>query len=242
MSVLETNQQKKNQNQRSVNDIIKFITKYESVFRFSRNRLLFPENLVSHIGIVTILGTYMMDDINYSWALLIDDPEDVKDDQLIFSAKDYAAYMRRAVVHDMDEIVTGDIVRPTKYANEVILSNLKELEERSVDTLVEEYHLPTKWKSEWKQAKKDRVGLILKTADLMSVMITCYRECILFSNRQFMEVADEAIDFSTEYFFTLKQEKDKSENDVTTYVLDAVMSWVLSSIKLLDRRYIDNVL
>jgi 5'-deoxynucleotidase YfbR-like HD superfamily hydrolase len=223
---------------KNVNDIINFIIKYESVFRFSRNRLIFPENLVSHIGTVTILGTYIMDMINDLWVESEEDKLFARN-QPVFSVYDYAAFMRRAVVHDMDEIVTGDIVRPTKYANEDILKHLKALEERSVEKIIEEHRLPERWKTEWENAKNDFVGLVLKVADLLSVMITCYRECVLFSNKQFEEVAQEAIEFAKEFLGKLEERRDRSKYEGgEKLVINQLHTFILSSIEIIDRRYI----
>jgi 5'-deoxynucleotidase YfbR-like HD superfamily hydrolase len=224
-------------NQKNVSKIVDFIIEYESVFRFSRNRLIFPENLVSHIGTVTILGCYLMDTINDMWLAEGDEKEKFKREYL-FSSNDYKLFMRRAVVHDMDEIVTGDIARPTKYANADILKHLKILEEKSVGQIVEEFELPLIWKAEWRIAKSDVVGLVVKVTDLLSVIVTCHREYGLYGNNQFRKVIQEATEFISEFSDIIKAKRDGIDDNVgDKFILDKLIYFVDSATEVAKRRY-----
>lgn len=222
-------------NQKKVNNIIDFLMEYESVFRFSRNRLIFPENLVSHIGMVTILGTYIMDAINDDW---VSDNPDARYLDPMFSDHDYGDFLKFAVVHDMDEIVTGDIARPTKYANGVVLRSLKSLEEQSVERIVKDYNLPEGWDYRWHVAKEGKAGYVLKVSDFLCVIATCYREINLYGNKQFSKVAAEACDFGIELVNNLQEIERNTESirrDVI-YILQKLPEFVLSGMKLIDRR------
>lgn len=160
--------------------VINFINEYESIFRFSRSRLVWPETLMQHAGEVAIIGGYLMDSIGR------------------FTPEEYAEFMRRALFHDMEEIVTGDIARPTKYANEDLKNKLKELEYISANQVVEHYELPKEWLDSWMHAKEGKIGWVVKVADCIAVLMTCYREVGLTSNKAFIKVADEALKYSEE--------------------------------------------
>lgn len=163
-----------------VRNLLNFISEYESVNRFSRNHLVRPENLVHHVGVVSIICAFLLNKMSEEY------------EEELFSTKECCQLMMRAVVHDMDEIITGDIVRPTKYASPEILDLLKKLESESIGKVIEKFDLPIIWEEDWRQAKKDKVGMLLKTADTLAVVMTCYREVTLYSNNQFIKVAEEA--------------------------------------------------
>ena len=163
-----------------VRNLLNFISEYESVNRFSRNHLVRPENLVHHVGVVSIICAFLLNKMSEEY------------EEELFSSRECCQLMMRAVVHDMDEIITGDIVRPTKYASPEILGLLKKLEEESIGRVIEKFDLPIRWEEDWRQAKMDLIGLLLKVADSLAVVMTCYREVTLYSNNQFIKVAEEA--------------------------------------------------
>jgi 5'-deoxynucleotidase len=177
--------------------VIKFINEYESIFRFSRSRLIWPETLLQHAGEVAIIGGYLMDMTG------------------AFTPEEYAEFMRRALTHDMEEIVTGDIARPTKYANEELKNKLKELERISAKQVVEHYELPKEWLHSWSHAKEGKIGWVLKIADCATVLMTCYREIGLVSNKSFEKVGLEALKFAKEL---LEELNTKLENTVDSYI------------------------
>jgi 5'-deoxynucleotidase YfbR-like HD superfamily hydrolase len=145
----------------------------------------------------------------------------------LFSSQECCSLMMRAVVHDMDEIITGDIVRPTKYASPEILVLLKKLEEESIGKVIERFDLPVRWEEDWRQAKKDKVGMLLKVADSLAVVMTCYREVTLYSNNQFIKVAAEALghmrDFSLKLSALIADEESEKIIKVYRYLLDAIV-------------------
>lgn len=160
--------------------LVQFIQDYESILRFSRSRLLYPETIMQHVGEVGLLCLYMVDHINETAGYTV------------FTEEETASILRRALVHDMEEIKTGDIARPAKYSSQGLSDMIKELERHSAAEVVSEYELPTKWLHEWSIAKDGRGGLVVKVADALSVMLTCYREVHLYCNKPFQKVQDEA--------------------------------------------------
>lgn len=198
-----------------VRNLLNFISEYESVNRFSRNHLVRPENLVHHVGVVSIICAFLLNKMSEEY------------EEELFSSQECCSLMMRAVVHDMDEIITGDIVRPTKYASPEILVLLKKLEEESIGKVIERFDLPVRWEEDWRQAKKDKVGMLLKVADSLAVVMTCYREVTLYSNNQFIKVAAEALghmrDFSLKLSALIADEESEKIIKVYRYLLDAIV-------------------
>lgn len=164
-------------------NLFNFISEYESVNRFSRNHLIRPENLVYHVGVVSVICAYLINKMTEDYG------------EEIFTAQDCCSLMMRVVVHDADEIVTGDIIRPTKYSSPELLQAIKELEKESISRIIERFDLPVRWEEDWRQSKADDIGQLLKVADTLAVVMTCYREVALYSNNQFRKVAIESRKF-----------------------------------------------
>jgi 5'-deoxynucleotidase YfbR-like HD superfamily hydrolase len=197
-----------------VRNLLNFISEYESVNRFSRNHLVRPENLVHHVGVTSIICAFLLNKMSEEY------------EEELFSSQECCSLMMRAVVHDMDEIITGDIVRPTKYASSEILTLLKRLEEESIGKVIEKFDLPVRWEEDWRQAKKDRVGMLLKMADTLAVVMTCYREVTLYSNNQFVKVAQEAHQHIREMAGKLSAqipESDEKTQKIYSFLLDFII-------------------
>ncbi len=219
------------------NDLIRFITDYESVFRFSRNRLVWGETLIHHIGMVVVIGLYMIDTINLQWRK--HSPyEALRTDNILTTGN----FLRKAVVHDMDEIATGDIIRPTKYANKELLGLIKELEAIKVKEVIEDYKLPKEWERDWVTAKSDEDGMVLKVADIISVLITCYREVCQFSNRQFKhKVAYDAIEYARELWAHLIDLLSQCEEDdyEEKFLYQKLIDFLSSAIEMVEQEMED---
>jgi 5'-deoxynucleotidase YfbR-like HD superfamily hydrolase len=174
----------------NLKNLFNFISEYESVKRFSRNHLVRPENLVQHVGVVSTICAYIVNKMTEEYG------------EELWTAQECCSLMMRVVVHDADEIVTGDIVRPTKYATPGIRRAIKELAAESMSNIIERFDLPTRWEEDWRQAKEDNIGQVLKVADTLAVVLTCYREVTLYSNNQFRKVASESLKYIKELIDT----------------------------------------
>jgi 5'-deoxynucleotidase YfbR-like HD superfamily hydrolase len=187
-------------------DIMGFIQEAESIQRFSKNRPIWQENLVYHTGVVTTLSIYLLNKMTEEYG------------SELFSAQLACELMARSVVHDMGEIVTGDIVRPTKYATDNLTTAIDKLEEQGVKEVIKQYNLPAIWESDWQKGKHDEVGLILKIADAVAVAVTCRRELWLFSNRSFLSTTKECKRYIVEIIDELESKKETSINERSNFV------------------------
>lgn len=84
----------------------------------------------------------------------------------------------RGLVHDVEESLTGDIIRDTKYDNPEILLAIKQVESVKAELIFKELRIPGRtFHQIWKSAKDASIeGQIVKLADFLSVTMYCYRE------------------------------------------------------------------
>lgn len=85
-----------------------------------------------------------------------------------------------AVFHDSDEIITGDLPTPIKYANPVIRDNYHEIEEQSKEKLLS--MLPDKLRPVYRDIlffgdADPGYKAVVKAADRLSAYIKCVEEC-----------------------------------------------------------------
>lgn len=142
-----------------------FISGLASINRFSMVRLSRPENLLEHMGMVTLICYLLRNQIADRLDIFLNIGE----------------LLARAVVHDVDEFVTGDIARPTKYSSVVLRQLLEKIGDDGVDklslllgdTYIAAHH---------DHAKEGDIGLVVKVADIMAVVYKLWDEVIMQGN------------------------------------------------------------
>ena len=87
-----------------------------SVHRYSSLRLVQQESVMEHTGFVCLLAYILCEHINK-----------FSDEKI-----DTSSALQKAVVHDIDEIITGDIPRPTKYYNKETRKAFETIEKAGV--------------------------------------------------------------------------------------------------------------
>lgn len=161
----------------------RIIQQFSAVSRYSRDRLICPENDLEHTGWVVMWSYFFATEIQNRFN------EDI----------DFAKLMCGAAVHDIDEALTGDIPRPTKYYNKKIHKAIKGLENKSVKT-IQKFMSHTDDNrnifTDWENAKgpNSLEQKIVKIADFMSVVYKVWLEVVLLGNKSFIIVAEEVKD------------------------------------------------
>lgn len=147
-----------------------------AITRYSKDRTIERESVLEHTGWVA------------AFSLLFAESSDF--------GIDIRKLMTRAIFHDLDEIITGDIPRVTKYASENITREFKTIETKSIHRLEKILGFPEcDIASDWGDAKDlSKEGLIISIADILSVVYKCWIEIDLFSNPSLSRVALEARD------------------------------------------------
>ena len=158
------------------------IDEFSAVTRYSKNRPIKEENNLDHTGWVCLWSYLIGIDIQNKLGLELD----------------FAKIMSGAVVHDIDETLTGDVPRPTKYYNKEFREKIAGIEFASVNSLVKNLDQNPRKKNildDWLEAKGiDNVEqYIVKMADLISVVYKVWQEMIMLRNNCFLSVAREVL-------------------------------------------------
>ncbi len=153
-----------------IENLFELQSRLASVGRFSQTRLNNPESVLEHSGCVT-LTCYIFGSI------LIDEGYNI----------DLAVLLSKAITHDTDEIVTGDIARPTKYFNDQARQMFAEIELCGMSEVCCGLELPKKVTEkimvDWNCAKDGLEGLIVSIADILAVVYKVHDECFMYGNK-----------------------------------------------------------
>jgi len=106
--------------------------------------------------------------------------------------------LEKCLIHDIEEIVTGDVPRTTKYANEEIRDGVRKLGVKAAANLLDLNQYIT-----WCKIYKGKEGSILKIADMLVVAKKCVVEIDLRGNYSFLKVLKnmaELLNFYVEEF------------------------------------------
>jgi 5'-deoxynucleotidase YfbR-like HD superfamily hydrolase len=94
---------------------------------------------------------------------------------------DIGQTLSKALFHDIEEAVTGDITRNFKYCDEEFNKSLKNVLPAVMDKVVEDLptdHLKTCVHDNWKYSKMDLEGTIVDVADSIAMLCFIYEETI----------------------------------------------------------------
>ena len=105
---------------------------------------------------------------------------------------DVGVALQKAIVHDIDEVVTGDIPRPTKYYNKESEKIFNEISEAGIDQIIKELEIKNNnMKKDWQNSKKEKEGLIVAFADLSSVIYKLWEEIVMIKNMKLFRQSEE---------------------------------------------------
>lgn len=133
--------------------------------RYSDTRLINPESVLEHLGCVTMLSMFMTIKLNEHGEQI---------DELIV--------MKKAILHDVEEAITGDIIAPTKHANKVLHEQLKAYGAHCAYDLLKNLPGSSITFNLWKASKENQSGLIVAVADKLSVVYKTEQEIMKFGN------------------------------------------------------------
>lgn len=154
-------------------DFFKFASEMSAVSRYSQSHLMREESVLEHTGFVVLCVFYIM-------TKLLDEGERINCELV----------MCRAAVHDMDEVITGDVARPTKYDNPELTEHFKRLEAQAARRISDEVFESETPFFLWETSKEaTKEGYVLRIADAFAVAYKCYEERITFGNQSLREHA-----------------------------------------------------
>jgi len=147
-------------------DAFEVINSMSALTRYSQAHNITRESVLEHTAFVAIFGAAICHRIGA-------DPTKV---------------LRRAIVHDIDEIVTGDIPTPTKYANDIVSEALQELEAKGAnESICKLFTESESFYDDWACAKDDSIdGWVIKVSDSAAVIYKMWQEAML-GNKTLLE-------------------------------------------------------
>lgn len=164
-------------------EFIKSIENLSCVSRYSLCHMSKSENVLEHSAFVALTSLYIGKIIKQKYDI------------------DLAEVMEKSLVHDFEESVTGDILRPVKHSNGKIRHQISMLEAKTIDEI--SYHCGTNWLvKSWNESKSDGTGSIVSLCDSISVLFRFYDEVINRGNKSMIKYME------FEPFTIIKQKMD----------------------------------
>lgn len=200
-------------------ELFSLIYQLSAVGRFSRDHMVKRESVLEHIGFCVVFAYY--------FALRVQRLTGVK--------VDIALLLSRIVAHDIDEAMTGDIPRVTKYWTPEVKRTFDAVERDAVRWI--ERLLNTPLFDLWASAKANDVeGCVMKLTDIAAVVFKVWAEVVLHRNMAFMRVAKEVQGFLHELMSKLKDAE--LPPNVDTLMIEAGLE--LSELNLIACAFDDN--
>jgi len=162
-------------------DAFDVIDSMAALTRYSQAHNITRESVLEHTAFVALFSASICSRVKY----------------------DPSVVLKRAIVHDIDEIVTGDIPTPTKYANETIRNAIYELEKENAKDSIDMLLLGDEYYDHWDNAKDNTLdGQIITISDISAVVYKMFQEAKLgnktmlkYRNRVMTALAKCSIDF-----------------------------------------------
>lgn len=147
------------------------ISAMAGVYRFSMIRLTHPENVLEHTGAVVLLCYVIGSHCNKLGCDL-----------------NMATLLSKAALHDIDETITGDIPRPTKYFSKPLRDAFAELEKRGARNISIAFDLPEIARLH-QTAKSGPEGFVVAFADMLAAAQRVWEEVKVYNNHHMIRPA-----------------------------------------------------
>ena len=157
-----------------------------SLARYSQTKLVTPESVLEHTGWVTLFTYLLGVELNtvaggFQYAVDMDE------------------LLSRAVVHDIEELVTGDIARPVKYHSTETIAIFKKLKDEGIIRVIEELHLCNTANeivlATSNRAKLGKIGALVDLADKAAVVYKLWDEILCRGNLTMVKQANNVAKF-----------------------------------------------
>lgn len=153
--------------------IFEIVNRLSSIERFTMEKLASRETVIEHVGIVAFFTLALATEVNQRGTEV-----------------DIADALSRALCHDLDEIITGDVARPTKYASLRATRLFHELSETAIHKISQKTmgngfkHFGYEMQRAFLCAKaNDKAGAIVALADVLAVAAKVGDEVLTRGNR-----------------------------------------------------------
>lgn len=148
-----------------------------NTIRYSMVYQVQPESLSHHISEVSLLGYLIALKLNTEFN------EDI----------DIGKYLEKVLCHDLDEVVTGDIPRTTKYYDDRGLTEFRRISYEVMNNIKKSDNIYKRVVSNWNDAKSGKEGFLLHLVDMLCVAHKVIIELDILGNGYFKKVAKEMV-------------------------------------------------
>lgn len=188
----------------------------DHTYRYSGTKLVESESLSQHIVDTIMMGIMIIDDVNHILGYELLDP---------------SKYVMKAVYHDLEEAITGDIPRPLKYYNEATRTSLKDVADKVAKDLFKSQFNDSQSHYEiWEKAKDSFEGYILKIVDTLVVATKVIKEVKMLNNLYMLRVAHEV----RQYLEELHEKSYIGINAVDKYLHRIIIEAIMAMNELLE--------
>ena len=149
-------------------EIFDITYKMSSLTRYSQTHLVNEESVLEHTGFVCLMA--------YTIGSKVSESENL----------DIGLLLRKAVTHDIDEIVTGDIPRPTKYYSKEFRDSVQKIEDENMNRIASGLNMPY-MHCDWQRSKSGPEGFIVGLCDCFAVIYKAYYEAVMFGNKTIID-------------------------------------------------------
>ena len=174
-----------------------------SINRYSQINLLHPESVLEHTGFVCLFTYLVCSEINFSCQKKID----------------IGLALMKAVFHDVDEVVTGDIPRPTKYFSNESKQIFDKIASQGMKQIISELDIKNRSSSQeieklWKNSKDGDEGRIVALADLAAVVYKIWEEVILLGNKKLILQGKQVFGYIEDFSESFEQQEVDSHHRI----------------------------
>lgn len=148
---------------------------------------------------------------------------------------DIGLLLEKCLIHDIDEVITGDIPRNTKYATDACHKELNIVAEKAIKLIESDTGLILE--DIWSSAKEGKEGLLLSITDMFSVVKKCITEIELRGNYTFLKVVVELEAHLKDIIHYIGENETYNE-DASKFLID-IISDAYVEIKRIHSKYKD---
>lgn len=171
----------------SLNNLVKFVfgqhNRLSCIKRFNNTPKLSEESVAEHSYYVTFMAMVVADYLSIEKDIFVDMDE----------------LLRMALLHDLEEVISGDIIKPLKSGG--FKKELEMMNEKSMHFLVDGLGEQGKYYfNSWKEAKNKITleAMIVDLVDWLAILVYCVKE-IHLGNKYFSEILEYVVDAVPRY-------------------------------------------
>lgn len=142
--------------------------------------------------------------------------------------------LEKCLFHDIDEVITGDIPRNTKYATPACKEELSVVASKAVDAISDMTNGSLDIRDLWETAKEGKEGLVLDISDMLSVAKKAVTEITLRGNLTFLKVVSELNDHLNNMIVKVSKVSSSLLPESVVYLTNLLIEANVEIVSILD--------